>query len=1614
MKDIVDKVYKGFFQKSSIKISLVLVMIVTLMVTLFDFSTVEVEANVQDFSMYNRASEIATAFGTDMAPSTDEDAADKSPWLDGNLNAGNAGGLLGYSRELSEDEEGIMGWITSRFSANSMTYNYSQLVSLGGSDSNPETNKLLAYGLYGSQLQSIGLINAGDIGLIQKGVSFVFSGMFWIAQLVPFIFNLILKLLVLLNPFQLFFGAFGLIDSLGVPFLSDISNMISSLYSIIQNISIVVTIPILIGMTAVSIFMFSGNAGKKVLRVFVRVFMIFAGLPLIAMTYTSVIEDLSDNMDTGGSFANYVILTQFVDSENWMKDTRLAPTVDNPITLKGSYPNIALLPSVSRETVLEINTKRVYGGSVLGDLSNVGTISDAFDHDDTTSFAPAQATRARELLNRYRSGDRFSASDYEGYLKAELDRRIPTADIATMFEPGVSDFTDHDAYGDMFEAEAGVGDFGDIQYSIYNFGSLDVVDDVFTGANLDANVSGVSGIYGVEPSTVSGHTGQPLGLSPLAMYNFLNTDFGITSMTVYSPETSASAWSSNDYASVSSANVGFFGFMYTLESMVLILGSVLLGLFYALGLIQIIISSLPRILSGVFGTAVGSLAMVTKLLVSTVVLILEIIGSMVMYMVFDGLLLSVLRSSETLISTLTSQSGYTALQAAGGLLKSAVVIILGTSIVFFAIKNRTKFAKMVEEVTTDLITKLMSGLDNSMNQGNMFHDGQGVGRAASAGTIHGADGKLGTEGSGAYAAKAASGQDPDGGFGMKDAIRETLGQEALKAEAAEAQGLDYEGLGKKGTAAAIADRYKDYKKASAKDAIAGGLGGLATGMTLAGISDLDGGARERLSDMEEAERRGISDMRRGLGANAFTANSADVDESTKQGMELSDADAPMGEEAQEAALANIENDSVEGVLESQDYMNDENTALEHDGGEINADQEEYGNVGDIGTTTQTDAYDDFDSNADDTLVGAVGEENADSVSLDDADSHPPYEPLSEEHDNYIDGLAEAAELQNKSVEHHTAEAAKMDSEVEGLQSKLGELENISDPTPAQQQEMAQLSSEINSLKDKSTSHKAQARKATRKAMKIDAKQQSALTQKRDALKDVAGGQSKPIAKAQELREAAGQLKTLEGQAESLESELNQMYSTGQTEGLAEKHEALTEAQASVGDAREKVQALQKEATQSIPQTSFESLHENTPEQNEAYRNARGMSEEKFQEHLQATPTSQQEQVARRAVAQTVNELAKVRGKNPQEIKQKQQQVLANSINDKYGSLTPQDEQTPKKMASAVAARETAAARVDQAAANIEKLKNTPIAIDRSTANAAQEELIRANEAYAQADNEVASLQPSLNKVNERKAYMQMMNVIQSDNEKRLDQKAVSRNEYSGQAARASRVSKDIENTTAKHGQAMIPKNAQVISGPRAEADMKLKEATMKSMGVSTPEQYQEKMESLNAGIIATDEKIEKEQKRFEGARRSSDTIKRNSISRRIGTLKKEREALVRGTQQERSKLQENVAGLYRNGIVPQNTSLTNGKKIKGDIGKVTHTAELLNVKLAELDKVPPREQLTPENQVRRDKLVKRIQGYQKQLQAANIQPRNLDSQGGVKNLVNELQQEYERIAGPKL
>src|SRR5699024_9941266 len=102
------------------------------------------------------------------------------------------------------------------------------------------------------------------------------------------------------------------------------------------------------------------------------------------------------------------------------------------------------------------------------------------DNSSTSSMDKAIAKSSTDLLDRYRSGQRFSASDYEGFAKSALDGLVSDEGLASMFDPDASDLTGDEVYDDMFMYKAGAGSFDDVNWSIYNMGRLTYDGDSFT------------------------------------------------------------------------------------------------------------------------------------------------------------------------------------------------------------------------------------------------------------------------------------------------------------------------------------------------------------------------------------------------------------------------------------------------------------------------------------------------------------------------------------------------------------------------------------------------------------------------------------------------------------------------------------------------------------------------------------------------------------------------------------------------------------------------------------------------------------------------------------------------------------------------------------------------------------------------------------------------------------------------------------------------------------------------------------------------------------------------------------------------------------------------------
>ncbi|WP_145142318.1 hypothetical protein [Paenibacillus sp. Y412MC10] len=828
---------------------------------------------VSDLSLYQRGSELTREFATALAPGSqvkqmymleDNSSTDLLP-------AGNAGGLLGYAEILSDDT-GIKGWLMSAFTTASATITYDQLMNVvnNGGDTIYHAglnNPFFQYAGYGDVLTEMGLITTVRPGLASMGrmlASGIMLLVYLLANAAPFLFRGALMLLSALNPFKLFETAINGTASADLGILSGAAEYVGSIYTTVQNFSIYFLFPLLLVLTVFSVLVFNqkGSVMKKFGRYGVRVFMLFAGLPLIGASYTGVVEDLNNKVAVGSEYADYLVLSSYVDFENWVKYSRLAPPEGSEIH-NPRYEEDERRTLSNRKLILEINGTRAANTraeELKNRYSGTSNISEIFkqgggrtDVDDPASTIPGMPpgapgspapgdlnrdsfSKVFSILSRHMTSARYSGSDYDGEVAGQIQRmraanpsEANDQEIAHMYSLSASDsrtwstklnpwsnnpewmepihwngednkvgssakglFTKGPALNPLFQ-------FGIYSYNIYNAGNLQY------SADKGYHVPGMPSIVTKKIDPIGSDEASTVGgLSPIAMYNFLNTTFSNTGLTVYSPAKSASDLSRDSYAAVAFGGSGMSSFTRWVENVTVMLSLAILSIMYGIAMISIAIKSIPRILSGVFGTALGSIAFITKLLISTAVLIAQIIGMIFFYALSENLIMTILLNFSDLIDAGGEYFGSGVIFDFVG---SFLTIAITMGVTIFMIKNKTVFNEMMEEVVSGAINRMMGALDTGTG-----------GRGLDVGQM--TNGRIGGDGRLTQDAKNADKGGLLGGVGS--ILSAAHGIEARREQLGEELGKDGGTIGDK--IKARLDTAKDLAGAKGRDLAKGALG----------------------------------------------------------------------------------------------------------------------------------------------------------------------------------------------------------------------------------------------------------------------------------------------------------------------------------------------------------------------------------------------------------------------------------------------------------------------------------------------------------------------------------------------------------------------------------------------------------------------------------------------------------------------------------------------------------------------------------------------------------------------------------------------------------------------
>ena len=806
------------------------------------------EAPPEDYSLYRLSSANTSLFfdAIGMSPDTaavddseeeggleaDESSASglSSDWADRINKPANAGAFLGVC-----DNEVTPGPSTcSRFYGDNETkftvnHNYSTFRNYGSTGTDPAghhaSRGVYEYSQFGAALSSMGFMETVTDQANPKRVAMgnlMLAGFLFAGSIDAF-FDMVLSALIFINPFRLFFEAVQENSDTGYDIanegaggvMSDLSNFIGTLYTGLVNMSWMATIPIFIGLFfAGAVMLRRFDKGNNFKKLAVRVTFIALGFTLLGSTYTAALDSFSGAESNGRSInANRVILTTYVDYDNWVMQKRLA--LPDGVTFDWNEDKQAIdgktamnLRNYARKVNASIDPVYAYGENNdapenSNGYKNLLYGSEIFkdsDQDDNNTFKQFDAVWS--LMNRYINGDSVTSVSFEQRVKSSYKNMAvgANAEGENALRNLFTGYSDPEVLKTMSPE-----DISAYAVAFVNGSGLSV--NYSNAAQPGGCGVGAGDAPGEGSSTMKFYSGSGAGckadevgtyvptdggkfmpadncnLSPLSMYNFLNTTFQDTNLTVQSGRNADSGYVKANHASVSQVGNGVMGVLYWFSSLSILISFALIGIFYALAMLFSNIKRSIQLIAAVPFATLGFMGGIAKVIIYTIAMIAEIILTLFVYRVIQEFLMAIPAIMEApLVAAFASDNDvannvvqgisaatFGAIFGNNPAVATLLVTLLSTGgiIVFtmIALKLRNSVISAIDEAVTNTVNKLLDTSVGSTGSGR----GSAVGRQLMTAGALAAGHRIATGGQSDEAEAVATGAGAGGGDGADGA-----------------------------------------------------------------------------------------------------------------------------------------------------------------------------------------------------------------------------------------------------------------------------------------------------------------------------------------------------------------------------------------------------------------------------------------------------------------------------------------------------------------------------------------------------------------------------------------------------------------------------------------------------------------------------------------------------------------------------------------------------------------------------------------------------------------------------------------------------------------------------
>lgn len=657
-----------------------------------------------DETIYSLSSSL-TAYMNNVLSSSAKEADDGSTHVLGAASTdyvGNAGAFLGYQ----DSDYGKSSFITGKHSKTSSVIDYQALLGIEGQNAATSTNEMYLYARYGYLLKDLGLddtstrLTFGSSRMIPGALMFL---VYSISEGIVMVFEKVIGLLQLLNPFQFFKNASSIslaektamTGSSTASISAKLLNFVGRTYDVLSGFGLGVTIPLFLVLFLAGAILFRRkDTADRAKSLCIRILFVCIGVPVMGALYTSALDNIEDFTATSVSSGTQLVASTFVDFKGWASQYRLSPLQDD-INGNGSMEKTVLVSDADdgskigqasdasysklRRTAVVINKKTGavtdvnWSGFALNDVQR--WMTHGLTKDGNTSARAFKQGAA--LLQSYTMGDFYTAGAFESDTMSALSKKHSDK-LGRQQGLDETDSVDNtDTVFEMFSEtntlDSWTGRTNDENVSIFkqsdDYASKWQAFNLFANGGLKAdnnkaddtsNVTYSSGRMNIQHN-MGVCPDSKTGLSSVSMYNYLSTTFQDGQMIVYSNKKAASEYTKQQHYAVNLIGSGVARILYYLSCFSCLFVSAIIGVYYAVVLVIQNLKRSVKLLMSIPGAMMGSLQSIVSVVVMCVLMVVELVVTMVVYMFVSELLVTFVQMIEGPVASWVNDAVSTAL-----------------------------------------------------------------------------------------------------------------------------------------------------------------------------------------------------------------------------------------------------------------------------------------------------------------------------------------------------------------------------------------------------------------------------------------------------------------------------------------------------------------------------------------------------------------------------------------------------------------------------------------------------------------------------------------------------------------------------------------------------------------------------------------------------------------------------------------------------------------------------------------------------------------------------------------------------------------------------------------